>query len=102
VGSTLTVKNFSILVFIFECTPLLAEFSVLNFTIFVRIPKFEKNCYIEEGTLLRLFLDLRASMVFLTLCILAHPGLGHFAKEGGHWSLVSEVILSAQTNEKGN
>jgi hypothetical protein len=43
VGSTLTVKNFSILVFIFECTPPLAEFSVFNFTIFVRIPKFEKK-----------------------------------------------------------
>jgi hypothetical protein len=43
VGSTLTVENFSILLFIFECTPPLAEFSVFNFTIFVRIPKFEKK-----------------------------------------------------------
>jgi len=43
------IENFGnilgILVFIFECTPPLAEFSVLSFTISVRIPKFEKNCY---------------------------------------------------------
>ncbi len=77
------------------------NFLFSNFTIFVRIPKFEKKlkCYIGEGTLLRLFLEPQKARP-LILSLVFNIFLKYFSPYVV--CFINKVLQGLDENEKGN